>query len=196
MTASSFPGLWTMKIRLYRRNMTAAAAMMVKVMVTPRTAAGSACPERPIAASVGFRVVVRPSNVGRCRCQLLMRQQGGCLASSPGSVRAALGVGVLAGNKVAQGVRAFTWKRCRVPVNCLADVMLCHRDCGGSPRGAVRHEREKCSSEDGFGLPLASERSVCTRTNLPPIFRADLSKAAATRVLNGQLQTAHLRDCA
>lgn len=50
-----------MKIRLYRRKSTAAAAMMVKEMVTPRTAAGSACPERPILAVVKCRVVYRPS---------------------------------------------------------------------------------------------------------------------------------------
>jgi hypothetical protein len=35
--------------------------MMVKEMVTPRTAAGSAWPERPILAIVGYRVVYRPS---------------------------------------------------------------------------------------------------------------------------------------
>lgn len=59
MNASSFPGLWTMKIRLYRRNMTAAAATIVNEIVTPRTAAGLACPERPIFAIVGYRVLFR-----------------------------------------------------------------------------------------------------------------------------------------
>jgi len=48
MKASSFPGLWTMKIRLYSRKSTAKVAMMVKLIVTPRTAAGSAWPESPI----------------------------------------------------------------------------------------------------------------------------------------------------
>lgn len=48
MKASSLPGLWTMKIRLYNRKRTAKVAMMVKLIVTPRTAAGSAWPERPI----------------------------------------------------------------------------------------------------------------------------------------------------
>ena len=107
MKASSFPGLWTMKMRLYKRNRTAAAAMIVKEMVTPRTAAGSAWPERPIPASVGLRVVVRQSRCLKCSCQLLMRRWCGRGASSRGSVRAALGVGVLAGKEVAQGVRAF-----------------------------------------------------------------------------------------
>lgn len=50
-----------MKTRLYRRKSTVAAAIMVKEMVTPRTAAGSAWPERPILALVRYRLVYRPS---------------------------------------------------------------------------------------------------------------------------------------
>lgn len=44
-----------MKMRLYSRKRTAKVAMMVKLIVTPRTAAGSAWPERPMLASVWVR---------------------------------------------------------------------------------------------------------------------------------------------
>ena len=62
-----------MKTRLYRRKSTVAAAIMVKEMVTPRTAAGSACPERPILVIVADRVVLRQSKkvegvVAKCSC--------------------------------------------------------------------------------------------------------------------------------
>ena len=78
--------------------MTVATARMVKVIVTPRTAAGSACPERTIAASVGYPVVVRLSNNPRLVVKLQV----------PASIQAALGVIVFT-----QGVEAPAWKRCR-----------------------------------------------------------------------------------
>jgi hypothetical protein len=82
MNTSSFPGLWTMKIRLYRRSMTAEAAMIVNVMVTPRTAVGSACPERPILASAKIEIAVRPSTCLRKSRGMFQRQCDNCRASA------------------------------------------------------------------------------------------------------------------
>jgi len=82
-----------------------------------------------------------------------MRQRGGCRTPSPDSVRAVLGSGVLAGNRVAQRVRATAWKRCRLPANCLAAAVLCHRDGWRFPEENFCHEREEYVKRDnGFGL--------------------------------------------
>ena len=70
MKASSLPGLWTMKTRLYSRKATAKVAMMVKLIVTPRTAAGSAWPESPmIKRACGCEcVVVRRRSASALAC--------------------------------------------------------------------------------------------------------------------------------
>lgn len=92
----------------------------------------------------------------RCRRKVLMRQRGGCRTSGPNSVRTALGADLLAGNTVAQGVRATAWKRCRYPANCLAHAVLCHRELRRFPEGTCCREHEEFfENEDGFGLCLS-----------------------------------------
>lgn len=114
--------------------MTAATAMMVNVIPTPRTAVGAAYPERPIPAIVGYRVVSKDFEMSS---QVAHATTKWLADSGPNSARAALGVGLLAKDRVVQCLRATAWKRCEFPAYCVAHAVLCHRELWRIPEGAV-----------------------------------------------------------
>jgi hypothetical protein len=153
--------------------------MMVNVIPTPRTAAGAACPERPILAIGGYRLVFEPSRKSRCRRKLLMRQQGGRRASGSNGFRTA-GLVCRLGTelhrvRVLQASGELFGRRSAVsPGVMYPGGQLLARGGGCSTRLIRRIQATP-----------ASEQDICIDvTYLSPDWRADSSKATTVRIYN------------